>query len=70
MTTDQTVVIPHRTWCEQGFRMLQAVDQMFTDEKITFSQPHGIGTDVTVTFSSAEAATMMRLVWSEHGNRC
>jgi hypothetical protein len=68
MAEANTVIIPYSVWCRRGFSMLQAAERQFPNDRITFHQPR-TGTDVQIRFSSIEAATMMRLIWSEHDDR-
>ncbi len=65
MTDTLTVAIPNRQWNQVGYSMLKEINRLFPDEQYTFSQvKYGTGKPILIKFTTADAATMMRLIWS------
>jgi hypothetical protein len=63
MVDGRVLIIPRDKWMEFGFRMVQEAERRCPGEPIKISQL-GYLSDIQITFSTAEAATMMRLIWS------
>jgi hypothetical protein len=64
VTDEHTVTIPNHLWSQSGYSMLKEIERLFPDEQYTFRNLNGPGTPIVITFTTAEAAAMMRLVWS------